>query len=123
MNRQLLGLAAVALLALGLGCVNDPTSSLRGSGVAEIQLTLSQAVVNVGDSVSVNAIAKDDQGDILTDLPAVTAVTPAVATVTGEATRPPLPGLYFYVKGVSSGVGLVVVSAGSVADTITVEVP
>jgi hypothetical protein len=120
MKRQLLGLAAVVLLAFGLGCVKDPTSTLRGTGVAVIQTSVSYVPVNVADSVVVTATELDGQGNILADLPDVTSLTPTVVTV-AIADRPPTPGRRFYVRGVSYGVGQIVVSAGALADTIDVQ--
>jgi hypothetical protein len=120
MKRQVLGLAAVALLAFGLGCVKDPTSSLRGTGVAVIQTSVSYVQVNVADSVVVTATELDGQGNILTDLPEVTSLTPTVVSVS-TANLPPTPGQRFYVKALTYGVGKVLVTAGDLADTVDVQ--
>jgi hypothetical protein len=120
MKRQLLGFATVALLAFGLGCVKDPTTSLRGGGVAEIQTSLTHLRLNVADSAVITATELDGQGNILVEVPDVVSATPTVVSVS-VADRPPMPGRRFYVKGLLYGVGTVVVTAGSLADTITVQ--
>ncbi len=80
---------AVAVVAAGaVACFKDPTSSLR-NGASRVLLTRSSVFLPVGDSLSVQAELKDDQGNTF-DVPDATwtSSNPAVAVVNVDASRP-----------------------------------
>jgi len=119
MTRQFLALAAVGSLALASGCATDPTSSLQGTP-AFIETSLASFRVNVGDSVRVTAQLKDAQGVTLATLPSVSSSDAAVVTV-DTTTGVPLSQLVFYVRGTGFGATTVLVTSGTIVDTINVE--
>jgi hypothetical protein len=55
-------LAAAVVAAGAVACFKDPTSSAR-HGASRIELTYSYVVLPVGDSLSVQAEVKDNQGN------------------------------------------------------------
>lgn len=119
MRRHRIISLSAGLVALLAACITDPTDGLRG-GVARVAASFRYLVVVVGDSTSVSAQALDQQGNPLPDIPEVASATPAVATVQAVSGAP-LSQTKFFVKAVGFGVARVIVSAGGVADTVTVQ--
>lgn len=118
---------AVALIAAGAtACFKDPTSSLR-NGPSLIDLTRSSMVLNVGDSLSVQAVVKDAQGNTydagdaawVSDVPAIAAVR--------KDTSVTVPFNAFsaaFIRGVAAagGVATVTVTSHGLTNTIRVVV-
>jgi hypothetical protein len=120
MKRDLLGLAAIILLAAGAGCTTDPTDSLS-EGISTVSTSLSHTDLVIGDSVAVTAETKDNQGVAIPDpLPSATSLTPAIVSVT-EANVAPLAQTRFYIKALTYGTGEVEVTAGGETVTITID--
>lgn len=119
MKRDFLGLAAAILLVVGGGCATDPTDSLN-EGIGWISTSVSHVDVRVGDSVVVTAETRNNQGASVTELPVPASLSPAVASV-ADAYLPPVQQARFYIKALTYGEGMVTVSAGGKADTITVQ--
>lgn len=116
MTRQFFALMTAA--AVAAGCAGDPTGTLTGS-VADIDASATTTRVTIADSILLTAEANDAQGNALPTAPTVTSLTPAIVTVT-DASVEPLSQAAFYVKGLTYGVGLVELTQGGVADTVTV---
>lgn len=120
MKRDLLGLAATILVAVGAGCTTDPTETLS-EGIGAVSTSVSYVEVVVGDSVAVTAETKDNQGVAIPDpLPTAASQDPTVISVT-DAYLPPLAQARFYVKAVGYGEGEVAVTAGDQTATIVVQ--
>lgn len=120
MKRDLLGLAAIILLAAGAGCTTDPTDTLS-EGISTVSTSLSHTDLVIGDSVAVTAETKDNQGVAIPDpLPAATSLTPAIVSVTA-ANVAPLAQTRFYIKALTYGTGEVEVTAGGETVTITID--
>ena len=119
MKRNVIGLAATILLAVGLGCVKDPTASLS-DGVGGITTSVSYVEIIVGDSVVAIAETKDNQGVTTPDLPTIASQTPLIVSVS-DAYLPPLPLSRFYIKALAYGEGEVAASAGGKSATIMVQ--
>ena len=90
MNRHSVRLLAAAFAVAGLaGCFDDPTSSLR-NGPDALDLSRTAMAVTNGDSVQVEAVVRDAQGN---PLPATSATwttdNAAVAVVNLAAIQPP----------------------------------
>jgi hypothetical protein len=114
---------AVALIAAGAtACFEDPTSSLR-NGPSRIELTRSTMFLNIGDSLSVQAVVKDDQGMTYGAADATwTSSVPAVAVVRRDATVI-IPYDAFskaFVRAVSAGSSWVKVASHGVTDSLRV---
>jgi hypothetical protein len=119
MKRDLLGLAAIILLAVGAGCTTDPTDSLS-EGIGAVSTSVSYVEINVGDSVAVTAETKDNQGVAIPDpLPTAASQTPAILSV-AVANVAPLAQTRFYIKALAYGEGTVDVTAGG--ETVTIDV-
>jgi hypothetical protein len=120
MKRDLIGLAAIILLAVGSGCTTDPTQALS-EGVGGVSASVSYVEIVVGDSVAVTAETKDNQGVAIPDpLPTIASATPAVVSIV-EADVPPLAQRLFYIKALTFGEGEVTVTAGGQSLTINVQ--
>jgi hypothetical protein len=107
---------AVALIAAGAtACFKDPTSSLR-NGPSLIDLTRSSMFLKVGDSLSVQAVVKDAQGNTYDAGDAAWASdVPAVAVVRKDTTVA-IPFNAFsaaFIRGVSTTGGVATVSVTS----------
>jgi hypothetical protein len=122
MHRHLFGLAVAAAMLAGGACASDPTGDLSGTP-SRIVASLDKVFLRPGDSVSVTAELRDDQGVPLDLMPEVTSTDPAIATVT-VADQPPVSQRRFFIKGASAGFVRVLLTHGSVVDTIsTIVVP
>jgi len=119
MKRDMIGLAATILLAVGLGCAKDPTASLR-DGVGAVVTSVNYLEMLVGDSVAVIAETKDNQGVTTVDLPTIASETPLIVSVSG-ADVPPLPQRRFYIKALTYGEGVVTATSGGKSATVTVQ--
>jgi hypothetical protein len=120
MKRDLLGLAAIILLAVGAGCTTDPTESLS-EGIGAVSTSVNYVEVVVGDSVAVTAETMDNQGVAIADpLPTAASQDPTILAVS-DAYLPPLAQARFYIKALAFGEGEVVATAGSETATITVQ--
>lgn len=114
---------AVALIAAGAtACFKDPTSSLR-NGPSRIELTRSTMFLNIGDSLSVQAVVKDDQGMTYgADDATWTSSAVAVAVVRKE-TSVTIPYSAFskaFVRAVSAGSSWVKVESHGITDSLRV---
>lgn len=118
---------AVALIAAGAtACFKDPTSSLR-NGPSRIELTRSSMVLRVGDSLSVQAVVKDDQGMTFGAGDATwTTSAPSVAVVRRDATVDIPYDAYSlaFVRAIadSGGVATITVTSQGITQTLRVVV-
>jgi len=116
MQRHFFGLAAVAGILVAAGCASDPTGDLSGDP-ARIVTSLSRVFLQPGDSTLVTAEVRDAQGVGLATLPEVTSADPGIIEVM-VSDLPPFLQRRFYVKSVGAGTGRVILTAGSVSDTV-----
>jgi hypothetical protein len=127
MRRQALVWLSAAVLALGAAaCFSDPTKSLR-AGATRLQLAQNTLTLHTGDSASVQALVYDGQGNQLTLTGAVWSSTDATIASVRADTANPIPNDVYsrgVVKGVAAGGGVttVVLTLGSLADTLRVTV-
>jgi len=114
---------AAALVAAGaVACFKDPTSSLR-NGASRILLTRSSVFLPVGDSVSVQAELKDEQGNTF-DVPDATWTTSnaAVVVVNADLSKP-IPYAAFsraFVRTTGAGRATVYFAASGLTDSVVV---
>jgi len=120
MKQHLFGFVGLSLaVALAAGCKSNPQSELNGVPAA-ISASASHVVVNVADSVRVDAQVVDAQGTPLTMLPDDSSTDNTVASL--STINPyPVPETSFWVRGESFGAAKVILTSGSLADTITVQ--
>jgi hypothetical protein len=115
-------LAGAVVAAGAVACFSDPTSSLR-NGASRIVLTRSSVFLPVGDSQSVQAELKDDQGNTY-DVPDATWTTsnPAVAVVNVDASRPiPLDAFSrAFIRTVGAGAAWVYFESHGLKDSVQV---
>jgi hypothetical protein len=114
---------AVAVVAAGaVACFKDPTSSLR-NGPSRVELTRSSLFIPVGDSVSVQAELKDDQGNTF-DVPDATWTSSDanVAVVNADTSRP-IPQHAFsraFIRAIAGGEAVVRFVSRGISDSIVV---
>lgn len=120
MKRFVLRCAGLAALCAAAACVGDPTSDLD-TGAVRVVASASELTIAVGDSLVVTAESRDAQGVRISTLPSVSSTAPGVASIV-DAYLPPLPIARFYVKGDAAGDALILLTAGTGVDTITVTV-
>jgi hypothetical protein len=127
MRRQGLVWLAAAVLALGAAaCFSDPTKSLR-AGATRLSLAQNTLVLHTGDSASVQGLVYDDQGNQGTMTGAVwSTADPTTATVRADSANPIPNDVYTrgVIKGIAvdGGVTTVVLTLGSLTDTLRVTV-
>jgi hypothetical protein len=124
MIRQSKNLLAAAAIAVGIaGCFSDPTSALRGGAVG-VQLTASAVTITLGDSVAVQAVVVDGQGNPLAITGATWATSdPAIAVVNEDLARPAPGNAFsraFIVAKANGGAGTVTFTANGVTATVKV---
>jgi len=112
---------AVALMAAGAtACFKDPTSSLR-NGPSRIQLDRSSVFLSVGDSIAVNAEAKDAAGNTFGAGDAVwTSSAPTVIAVRRD-TSVTIPGDAFsraFLRAAAPGLSWVYVTTHGLTDSV-----
>ena len=116
-------LAVVLIGAIATACFDDPTSSLR-NGPARFDLSRSAIFINVGDSLSVNAGVKDEQGNVFSAAGTTwESADPAVATVRVDDIV--IPNNAFsraFIKGVAAGGTFVRIASQGVRDSVRVTV-
>ena len=121
MKRQLLGFMSAALVAvLAVGCKTDPTASLAG-GVARITTSLSFVTMNLGDSVFLSAVVRDQAGDPVTVAATATSADASISDLS-PVTTTPLAQTAFYVKGLAPGSTVLHFTAGAATDSVVVVV-
>lgn len=115
-------LAAAVVAAGAVACFKDPTSSLR-NGPSQVLLTRSSVFIPVGDSLSVQAEVKDDQGNTFDVADAAwTSSDPAVAVVNADTSRP-IPLHIFsraFIRATGGGDAVVHFTSHGISDSIAV---
>lgn len=120
MKQHLFGFVGLSLaVALAAGCKSNPQSGIDQVPAA-IKLTASHIVVNVADSVRVDAQVVDAQGTPLTTLPDAKSNDPTVMSLS-TIDPYPVPETSFWVRGETFGAGTITVTSGSLSATITVQ--
>jgi hypothetical protein len=114
---------AVAVVAAGaVACFKDPTSSLR-NGASRILLTRSSVFIPVGDSLSVQAELKDDQGNTFDMSDAAwTSSDAAVAVVAADVSRPVPFGIFSraFIRTTGAGSAWVYIESHGIKDSVQV---
>ena len=116
MKRNLFAtLGAVVAVALIVGCVGDPTASLRG-GVDKVLISLSHVELDQGATRQLQAKSYDAQGNVLKVLPEITAVDPTMVSITVDSfvTGDPLPRTHFTIEALAAGSTELIAKAGGV---------
>lgn len=123
MTRKSFRLCGAIIAATAMaGCTDDPTANLR-QGVASVSTSLSYVEILVGDSVVLTAQTRDLQGNALPELPAITAVDIAVASVNidEQISGKPSPETQFSILANGFGTTTVTASGGGQSREITVQ--
>ena len=114
-------LAVVLIGAIATACFDDPTSSLR-NGPARLDLSRTAIFINLGDSLSVNAGVKDEQGNVFSAAGTTwESADPTVATVRVDDIV--IPNNAFsraFVLAVAAGRTYVRVTSQGVSDSVLV---
>ena len=123
-HLRLIVLAFAVIAAGATACFKDPTSSLR-NGPSRIELTRSSMVLKVGDSLSVQAVVKDDQGNTYDAGDAAWTVDVAAIAAVRKDTTVVIPFNAYtlgFVRGVAAAGGVAIVTVTSHGLTNTVRV-
>lgn len=114
-------LAVVLIGAVATACFDDPTSSLR-NGPSRLELSRTAIFINLGDSLSINAGVKDEQGNVFSAAgTAWESVDPTVATVRVDDIV--IPNNAFsraFIRGVAAGRTYVRITGQGVVDSVLV---
>jgi len=115
-------LAAVVVAAGTVACFKDPTSSLR-NGASRILLTRSSVFLNVGDSLSVQAEVKDEQGNTFDASDAVWTTSDATIAVVNPDMTKVIPYNAFsraFVRATGTGTAWVFFASHGLTDSLQV---
>jgi hypothetical protein len=115
-------LAAAVVAAGAVACFKDPTSSLR-NGASQILLTRSSVFLNVGDSLSVQAEVKDDQGNTFDVPDAVWTTSDATVAVVNADTSKLIPLKAFsraFIRTTGAGAAWVYFESQGLKDSVQV---
>ena len=115
-------LAAAVVAAGAVACFKDPTSSLR-NGASHILLTRSSVFLNVGDSLSVQAEVKDDQGNTFDAPDAAWTTSDATVAVVNADTSKVIPLNAFsraFIRTVGAGLAWVYFESYGLKDSVQV---
>jgi len=115
-------LAAAVLAAGAVACFKDPTSSLR-NGASRILLTRSSVFLDVGDSLSVQAEVKDEQGNTFGAADAVWTTSNAAIAVVNPDTTKVIPYNAFsraFIRATGTGVAWVFIASQGLRDSVQV---
>ncbi|HKI93711.1 MAG TPA: hypothetical protein VJ992_00315 [Gemmatimonadales bacterium] len=119
MKQHLFGFVGLSLaVALAAGCKSNPQDPIQAVPVA-IKVTSSYLVLDVGDSVRVDAQVVDAQGTPLTTLPDASSNDPGVVSLS-TIDPYPVPETSFWAKAESFGAGSITITSGSLSATINV---
>lgn len=114
-------LAVVLIGAVATACFDDPTSSLR-NGPSRLDLSRTAIFINLGDSLSVNAGVKDEQGNVFSAAGTEwVSVDPTVATVAVDDIV--IPNNAFsraFILGVAAGRTYVRITGQGITDSVLV---
>ncbi len=117
-------LAAAVVAAGAVACFKDPTSSLR-NGATRIEVTRTAMTLVTGDSLSIQAEVKDDQGNSY-DAVGLTWTTDnaAVATVASDTSKPIPYGVFakafVLAVGPGGGVAHIIATYGGLTSSVRV---
>jgi hypothetical protein len=116
-------LAVVLIGAVATACFDDPTSSLR-NGPSRLDLSRSAIFINLGDSLSINAGVKDEQGNVFSAAGTVwESANPAVATARVDDIV--IPNNAFsraFILGTGAGTTYVRITSQGIRDSVLVTV-